>query len=213
MTLPDLCQIISTLRKHLGLESSGPAEPPRLPFPIPRGLAECYSAFGPSWERGGRRLFGRQDHLLAITELELTGETWRDQPCSPGRVLFAAENQAVWIATTLPEGRDDCPVEFYYDGQPVRILSSMNRFLAALMLRETLMGTPHGGSSPTQISDPTWEDRGFSHLMTDGDRVAGWHYSDYYATPDGAILLATDDAGEVAALGSRRPLPPWPDIA
>lgn len=97
---------------------------------LPKPLRTLY-AFAGEWPGGVyESIFSHQDHLLPFECLEI-----RD-----GKLVFAFENQGVWLVATETHG-DDPPVYLSDDGEPFKLLcDSLAQFLVTFCLHEALNG-------------------------------------------------------------------------
>ncbi|MEO1353640.1 MAG: hypothetical protein AAFW84_33625 [Cyanobacteria bacterium J06635_15] len=129
-----------------------------IPGFIPSPLREIYKFAGnypvlntqqlrsPNWDCG---LFGPQDKLLAVDQLEITGNRFR----------FIHENQNVWLCETLIN-QEDPPVYSnslayeFGDDKFREVCSSLSHFLTTFCLQEVFFGSRHLFCIDSDISTP-----------------------------------------------------------
>lgn len=131
-----------------------------IPAFLPPPLHQIYSLAGnypvpfteqwrrPSWIHG---LFGPQDRLLPLDQLDLRGD----------RFTFIHENQGVWSCETLAN-EDDPPVysdatAYEHDepeGTMREVCPSLSHFLTTYCLHEIVLGSNHLLAVDSPVSDP-----------------------------------------------------------
>ncbi|MFE9957177.1 hypothetical protein [Micromonospora sp. NPDC005299] len=167
-----------------------PAPPPRAAMTLPPPLLAFHDIAA-----GREELLGRQDFIEPLDEIEYL----EDEPL----VVFAAENQGVWVASIDPT--DDDPV-VWYDGGPERLRERerLGGFLLQFALNEAVNTSPFSGFATItpEVLDRFVEDLvpvPLQPMRVPGDPTRHW-------VAPGLVAVAADygESGIWLSVGSRQ---------
>ncbi|PZG11320.1 hypothetical protein C1I95_27330 [Micromonospora craterilacus] len=167
-----------------------PAAPQRAAMKLPAPLLAFHDIVA-----GREELLGRQDFIEPLDEIEYA----EDAPL----VVFAAENQGVWVALIDPT--DDDPI-VWYDGGPQRLRERerLSGFLLQFALNEAVSTSPFGGFATVtpEVLDRFVEDLvpvPLQPMRVPGDPTRHW-------VAPGLVAMAADygDSGIWLSVGSRQ---------
>ena len=192
ISLAQLSRIISLISQFWLIKPS--PEKIELGFPVPRGLELVYQNFSSVWTMNGCPIFGQHNRLFSSNSIVKSDGLYEGMPCTPGHVVFAEENQAVWFASTQAENHEDQAVWLHIPGNIPSVVEypSVNAFLAGIMLEESVNAAKNNCPCAFGWNDTLWSENNFVHALSERPHY-GFGYTRFLVSKDGMVIIGGDE--------------------
>ena len=209
--LPDFTEVLRAIRILRGLPDS-PASALELDFDLPKPFLAVHEVFGTHWKKD-EHLFKCQDEVFAPSSLELTTkQEWGlGLGIDPATVVFAQENQAVWVAIVKATTEKDpsASVVWPIHNKPPKeeiTYSHLSLLLGGLLLETTQWKLPTRWSIQAPFREHLWRNRGFLPLLEHWQPPSAVYQTGYWWREADGIYLGTNQELDYTQLKSTAPI-------